>query len=133
MSPKLLEGNNDTMRANSKTFKNSCGYHANHSTRKVWLSQTRRKNRRFARQRLSDNHSVKRGYEPLRREKKGCRVQIGEKMTYFILFIGLVAMFVGMSVETPDGAISKVGAIVSLIGMLVVVLTCAHAERWLNV
>ena len=69
----------------------------------------------------------------MRRKGKGCRVQIGEKMTYLILFIGLVAMFVGMSVETPDGAISNVGAIVSLIGMLIVVLTCSHAERWLNV
>ena len=54
-------------------------------------------------------------------------------MTYLVMGLGMVAMFVGMSMETPEQAISKAGAVISLLGIAAVVLACIHAERWFNV
>ena len=67
------------------------------------------------------------------REVPGGRVSFGETMTYLVMGLGMLAMFVGMSMETPEQAISKAGAVISLLGIAAVVLACIHAERWFNV
>ena len=119
------------MRNDFETPKDARRYHTYHSTRKVWSYETRRKNQRLARTRLSDNHSVKRGYQPLRREEANRRVQVGEKMSTTIMCIGLIAMFVGMSIEDSSGAISKPGAFIAIAGILLLTAGAFHAERFL--
>jgi hypothetical protein len=95
------------------------------------MLSTCRKNFRVARRRVSDNHSVKRGYQPQRREEKNRRVSVGERMSTTIMCIGLIAMFVGMSIEDSSGAISKPGAFIAIAGILLVTAGAFHAERFL--
>ena len=119
------------MQRHFETPRNSQRNHRNRSTRPLWLFQTCRKNFRLARTRLSDNHSIKRGYQPLRREEKNRRVSVGETMSTAIMCIGLIAMFVGMSIEDSSGAISKPGAFIAIAGILLVTAGAFHAERFL--
>ncbi len=52
-------------------------------------------------------------------------------MSTTIMCIGLIAMFVGMSIEDASGAISKPGAFIAIAGILLVLAGAIHAERFL--
>ena len=52
-------------------------------------------------------------------------------MSTAIMFVGMVAMFVGMSIEDSSGAISKPGAFIAIAGILLLTAGAFHAERFL--
>lgn len=52
-------------------------------------------------------------------------------MSTTIMCIGLIAMFVGMSIEDASGAISKPGVFIAIAGILLVTAGAFHAERFL--
>ena len=96
------------MRNDTEALKDTRRNNTNHSTRKVWLHETRRKNRRLARTRLSDNHTIKKGLEPLRREGNDSRISASE-VTGGLGFIGFLW---GLSLQDPEGMLSLSGAVV---------------------
>lgn len=52
-------------------------------------------------------------------------------MSTAIMCVGLIAMFVGMSIEDASGAISKPGAFIAIAGILLVMAGAFHAERYI--
>ncbi len=52
-------------------------------------------------------------------------------MNTVIMFVGLMAMFIGMSLEDKTGAISKPGAFIAIAGILLLTASAFHAERFL--
>ena len=124
------------MRNDFETPKDARRYHTYHSTRKVWSYETRRKNQRVARTMLSDNHSTKRGYQPIREEGRVRRVQTNkgeqmkERINLIIMGIGFLAMWFGLgSIENPDYSINYYGAVIALVGGVVVFITNLYQER----
>ena len=95
-----------------------------YGNRRVWMFKTCIKNLRFKKARLSDNHSVKTGYQPIRGTQDGSRVSLSEIMGG----AGFFGTLVSMSLQDPEGMISIPGVIVFCVSLALVMLSAVMEE-----
>ena len=117
------------MRHDFKAHEDTQRYNTTHRTRKVWLHETRIKNRRLAKRRTSDYHGNSQSNQPVRREVPRSRVSTCEVASLIVSGIGFISVFVGLSIQNPDESISTLGAVVSLIGMALVYISARLEEK----